>query len=371
MDDTFIATPPFPSPLLTQRSRCLHCQQELKYHFTSKMEGKDEEDDTRASPLDFLSASTVGAVFQPHTQYQQQQRHWTRSLTSSNEEASSATQRLEHTISPPTIPRDTNIFAEGQRQITHSSDSWLGNNSAAGTTRSTNMMPRRNPSSPAYTNFGIAPTNTQEFSAVTSAFRRAQDVRYHGRIPAYGTLEEHHQHRISSSSSSFATAVGAASTASYESSSGGSAPQQLRRPILNASTHTGPLHHTSTSLSTSYPLQELSFTRVPSPHENEEYSPSSSRSQYWSQSPSARTINTMGSIDESISTTGLETATNPRDTAILLQPMPRRIRERSRATPSGSGQSSSVSKRTRMWLYSLLEISNIFSLSPIAAKACW
>jgi hypothetical protein len=24
-----------------------------------------------------------------------------------------------------------------------------------------------------------------------------------------------------------------------------------------------------------------------------------------------------------------------------------------------------------MWLYSLLEISNIFSLSPIAAKACW
>jgi hypothetical protein len=140
---------------------------------------------------------------------------------------------------------------------------------------------------------------------------------------------------------------------------------------LNASTHTGPLHHTSTSLSTSYPLQELSFTRVPSPHENEEYSPSSSRSQYWSQSPSARTINTMGSIDESISTTGLETATNPRETAILLQPMPRRIRERSRATPSGSGQSSSVSKRTRMWLYSLLEISNIFSLSPIAAKACW
>jgi len=252
------------------------------------MEGKDGEDNPRASPLDFLSASHDGAVFQ---HYQQQQRHWTRPLTTSNAEAYSTRQRLEHTISPPTIPRETNIFTEGQRNISHNSNSLAGNSGRG----ESSMMPTRDlPSSPVYMSFDRATTNTQEFSTITSAFtRRAQDFQFHGQIPAYGTLGVHHQHRNSSSSSGATTGD---ITATYESSSAGSTPTAITSDFSNII------------------IQQQQL----------------------------RPISSASILDESISSTAdLETITRGR---AFLQPKARRTRDRSRTSSSGRGRSSSVSR---------------------------
>jgi len=347
------------------------------------MEGKDGEDDPRASPLDFPSASRIGAVFhQEQHQHPQQQYLWARPLTRNNE-VFSARQRVEHTISPPTIPRDTDFFAEGPQQMStsrtrptmqqqeaappppprqHINVAGVGSaafGSGAGVD-STNMMSRRSPSTSS--NFSsIVQGNIQEFSTTTSAFtssvgpRSSQDdLLYHtGRIPAYAgrtipaaaTTGTHQQWYPSG----ILPATGDISPFSNSTTSPRIQQEyhQSRRPIsILAPIHTGP---TALSPPSSYPLQELSFfAPVSSPQDEQDRSPGGTRRgrQTWSQSPSnlrpssAHTITTMGSIGESESSSADLESTRGR---AFVQPTARRTRESSRASSSGRGRSSSVS----------------------------
>lgn len=349
------------------------------------MEGKDGEDDPRASPLDFPSASRIGAVFhQEQHQHPQQQHHhqqylWARPLTR-NDDAFSARQRFEHTISPPTIPRDTDFFAEGHQHTSmttprqeqeaappprqHINVARIGSAAVgSGTGEDRNiMMPRRSPS--ITSNFSsIVPGNTQEFSTTTSAFTSSfggarssqEDLLYHtGRIPAYdgrtipaAAATVNHQQWCPSAGNLPAT--GDISPFSNSSTSPRIQQEyhQSRRPIsILAPIHTGA---TSLSPPSSYPLQELSFfAPVPSPQDDQDRSPGTRRgtSQTWSQSPSslrpssAHTITTMGSIDESVSSSVDLESTRGR---AFVQPTARRTRASSRASSSGRGRSSSVS----------------------------
>ena len=346
------------------------------------MEGKDGEDNPRASPLDFPSASRIGAVFHqeqhqhPQQHRQEQQYLWARPL-SRNDDAFSARQRAEHTISPPTIPRDTDFFAEGPQRTSRTPRQQqeaarprppprqhinvAGVNSAAvgrGTGEDrTSMMPRRSPS--INSNFSsIVPGNTQEFSTTTSAFtsRSSQeDLLYHtGRIPAYAgrTIPAAadtvtHQQWYPSGNLPAAGDISPFSTSSSTSPRIQQEYHQSRRPIsILAPIHTGT---TSLSPPSSYPLQELSFfAPVSSPQDDQDRSPGTRRgTRTWSQSPSslrpssAHTITTMGSIDESVSSSVDLASTRGR---AFVQPTARRSRESSRASSSsGRGRSSSVS----------------------------
>ena len=350
------------------------------------MEGKDGDDDPRASPLDFPSASRIGAVFhheqhQHPLQHRQQQYLWARPL-SRNDAAFSSRQRVENTISPPTIARETDFFAEGPQRTSRTprqqeaacpppptprqqiNVSVVSNSAAVGSGTGedrTIMMPRRSPS--INFNFGssIVPENTQEFSTTTSAFtsRSSQeDVLYHtGRIPAYAgrTIPAaadtvSHQQWYPSG-----TLPATGDISPFSSSTTSTSPRiqqeyhrRSRRPIsILAPIHTGT---TSLSSPSSYPLQELSyFAPVSSPQDDQDRSPGTRRgtSQTWSQSPSslrpssAHTITTMGSIDESVSSPIDLESTRGR---AFLQPTARRSRESSRASSSsGRGRSSSVS----------------------------